>query len=116
MLGTKIPFRLRGLLFGYDGFYFRYDDFCFLALDETAILGVATNVDHLARILRHPAFLSGAVDTGFLDTHGADLALPETGPATAAGAVIAAALAHPVLRALIRETPEPHGSIGFWRN
>ncbi|AFK55561.1 acetyl/propionyl/methylcrotonyl-CoA carboxylase subunit alpha [Tistrella mobilis] len=86
------------------------------ALDETAILGVATNVDHLARILRHPAFLSGAVDTGFLDTHGADLALPETGPATAAGAVIAAALAHPVLRTLIRETPEPHGSIGFWRN
>ena len=36
------------------------------ALDDTVVLGIATNRDFLARILRHPEFAADAVDTGFL--------------------------------------------------
>jgi propionyl-CoA carboxylase alpha chain len=39
------------------------------ALARSRIHGVATNRDLLVRVLRHPSFLDGAVDTGFLDRH-----------------------------------------------
>jgi acetyl-CoA carboxylase biotin carboxylase subunit len=43
------------------------------ALRQYAILGVRTNVPFLLRILEHPRFAAGAVDTGFLDGEGASL-------------------------------------------
>ncbi len=47
------------------------------ALARTRIHGVRTNRDLLVNVLRHPAFLDGATDTAFFDTHGlADLAAP----------------------------------------
>jgi len=39
------------------------------ALVRAEIHGVVTNRDLLVRVLRHPAFLSGSIDTGFLDRH-----------------------------------------------
>jgi propionyl-CoA carboxylase alpha chain len=39
------------------------------ALARAHLHGLVTNRDLLVRVLRHPAFLAGAVDTGFLDTH-----------------------------------------------
>ena len=39
------------------------------ALDRTVCLGLPNNRGFLARVLRHPAFESGAVTTGFLPTH-----------------------------------------------
>jgi propionyl-CoA carboxylase alpha chain len=39
------------------------------ALARARIHGVGTNRDLLVRVLRHPAFLSGSTDTGFLDRH-----------------------------------------------
>lgn len=39
------------------------------ALARAELHGVATNRDLLVRVLRHPAFLSGDVDTAFLDRH-----------------------------------------------
>ncbi len=39
------------------------------ALTRTEIHGVVTNRDLLVRVLRHPAFRSGDVDTGFLERH-----------------------------------------------
>jgi propionyl-CoA carboxylase alpha chain len=39
------------------------------ALARARIHGVTTNRDLLVRVLRHPAFLSGGTDTGFLDRH-----------------------------------------------
>jgi propionyl-CoA carboxylase alpha chain len=39
------------------------------ALARAQIHGVTTNRDLLVRVLRHPSFLSGATDTGFLDRH-----------------------------------------------
>ena len=39
------------------------------ALARAQIHGVTTNRDLLVRVLRHPSFLAGATDTGFLDRH-----------------------------------------------
>ncbi|SDY13041.1 propionyl-CoA carboxylase alpha chain [Micromonospora pattaloongensis] len=39
------------------------------ALTRARIHGVVTNRDLLVRILRHPSFRSGAIDTAFLDDH-----------------------------------------------
>src|SRR5690606_28187997 len=43
------------------------------ALDRTAIAGVRTNAGFLGRILRNQAFRDGEIDTGFIDSHPADL-------------------------------------------
>jgi 3-methylcrotonyl-CoA carboxylase alpha subunit len=43
------------------------------ALDATAVAGVKTNAGFLGRILRSPAFRKAEIDTGFIDTHLADL-------------------------------------------
>ncbi len=39
------------------------------ALSRAQIHGVVTNRDLLVRVLRHPSFLAGGTDTGFLDRH-----------------------------------------------
>ncbi|HUL65121.1 MAG TPA: biotin carboxylase N-terminal domain-containing protein [Burkholderiaceae bacterium] len=39
------------------------------ALERTVVLGVATNRTFLARVLRHPAFLEGAVSTALIEDH-----------------------------------------------
>jgi len=44
------------------------------ALRAYPILGIRTNIPFLLRVLDHPRFRSGAVDTGFLDDEGASLA------------------------------------------
>jgi len=44
------------------------------ALRAFPILGVQTNIPFLLRILEHPRFRSGEIDTGFLDHEGAELA------------------------------------------
>ena len=55
-------------------------------LARARIHGVTTNRDLLARTLRHPAFLAGQTDTGFLDRHGLEvLATPLAAPEAVAG-------------------------------
>lgn len=64
------------------------------ALARTKIHGVRTNRDLLVNVLRHPAFLDGATDTAFFDTHGLDaLAAPLTDPAAVTLSAVAATLA-----------------------
>jgi acetyl/propionyl-CoA carboxylase alpha subunit len=64
------------------------------ALTRTRLHGITTNRDLLVNVLRHPAFLAGATDTGFFDTHGlAELAAPVTDPSATRLAALAAALA-----------------------
>jgi acetyl-CoA carboxylase biotin carboxylase subunit len=46
------------------------------ALDEYIVHGVATGIDLHRRILTHPAFVSGKVNTEFLDEHAADIVSP----------------------------------------
>lgn len=64
------------------------------ALARTRLHGITTNRNLLVNVLRHPAFLDGATDTAFFDTHGlAGLAAPSTAPGAARLSAIAAALA-----------------------
>ncbi|WP_019972552.1 biotin carboxylase N-terminal domain-containing protein [Mycobacterium sp. 141] len=64
------------------------------ALARTKIHGVRTNRDLLVNVLRHPAFLDGATDTAFFDTHGLEvLAAPLSSPGSVTLSAVAAALA-----------------------
>ncbi|WP_319430472.1 biotin carboxylase N-terminal domain-containing protein [Mycobacterium sp. RTGN5] len=64
------------------------------ALARTRVHGIRTNRDLLVNVLRHQAFLDGATDTAFFDTHGlAELARPLADDRTTRLAAVAAALA-----------------------
>jgi len=85
------------------------------ALARARVHGVTTNRDLLVRVLRHPEFRAGHIDTGFLERHdpatlGAPLASAETERVHAVAAALAGQAARraqaPVLGAL------PSG----WRN
>ncbi|MDX1890303.1 acetyl/propionyl/methylcrotonyl-CoA carboxylase subunit alpha [Mycolicibacterium sp. 050158] len=85
------------------------------ALARTKLHGIITNRDLLVNVLRHPAFLDGATDTAFFDTHGLTaLAAPLADPSTAALAAVAAALAD---AAQNRSTAGTLGGLpSGWRN
>jgi propionyl-CoA carboxylase alpha chain len=69
------------------------------ALAGAKIHGLRTNRDLLVRALRHPAFLAGDTDTGFLARHGlAALAAPLSGPEARELSALAAALADAAAR------------------
>ena len=83
------------------------------ALRSFPILGVRTNIPLLLRVLEHPRFQSGTVDTGFLDHEGAPLA---EAPAAETPAFVRAAMtAH-------SEAPQPgadsgsSGTVDPWRS
>ena len=46
------------------------------ALDRIEIAGIRTNLTFLKRVIRHPAFLAGTLDTRFIDRHKAVLTAP----------------------------------------
>jgi 3-methylcrotonyl-CoA carboxylase alpha subunit len=50
------------------------------ALAQTEIAGVHTNAGFLVRALRHPAFIAGDIDTGFIERHRAALVPDHTQP------------------------------------
>jgi acetyl-CoA carboxylase biotin carboxylase subunit len=57
------------------------------ALRRTLVLGVRTNATLLARILEHPRFVAGDVDTGFVaDEHASLIGVPPASAAMAAAA------------------------------
>jgi 3-methylcrotonyl-CoA carboxylase alpha subunit len=81
------------------------------ALDDAWLPGVVTNREHLARILRHPAFLAGELDTHFVERHGGELAAPPPALDAARVAAIAATL-HAIAG---RRDPDALAPAG-WRN
>jgi propionyl-CoA carboxylase alpha chain len=85
------------------------------ALARARLHGVRTNRELLVNVLRHPAFLDGATDTAFFDTHGlAELSAPLADTATVRLSAIAAALAD---AAHNRATATVFASIpSGWRN
>ena len=86
------------------------------ALGELVLLGVDTNIDYLGRVIDHPQFRAGALHTGFVTEHAAALAPPPLSADDRAAVLIAAALGVTDFRRLAFDTPEPHASIGGWRN
>jgi propionyl-CoA carboxylase alpha chain len=85
------------------------------ALARTHLHGLHTNRELLVNVLRHPAFLEGATDTAFFDTHDlAVLSTPLADTTTVRWSAVAAALAdaaHNRARAKVLG-PVPSG----WRN
>jgi 3-methylcrotonyl-CoA carboxylase alpha subunit len=51
-----------------------------LALDSCEIVGVASNLDMLRRIVVHPAFVAGSIDTVFIAAHANELLAPQGPP------------------------------------
>ncbi|MBR0756262.1 ATP-grasp domain-containing protein [Bradyrhizobium jicamae] len=86
------------------------------ALKELALLGVTTNIDYLARVLGHPAFRAGDLHTGFVAEHREALVIDQPTPDVLHQALIAAALGFREFHDLAFSVPEPHASIGQWRN
>jgi propionyl-CoA carboxylase alpha chain len=81
------------------------------ALAAARVAGPITNRDFLVRVLRHPAFLAGETDTGFLSRHeGLDAPLAD----------LAAERLHAAAAALASRDSGPDGPLSFaprgWRN
>ncbi len=69
------------------------------ALTRARIHGLTTNRDLLVRVLRHPEFLAGQTDTGFLDRHRPDgLTVPLADEQAVSLSALAAALADATAR------------------
>src|SRR5262249_16947973 len=85
------------------------------ALARARLHGLRTNRELLVNVLRHPAFLDGATDTAFFDTHDlAELAAPLAVAAAVRLSAISAALAD---AAHNRALAPVFGSIpSGWRN
>ncbi len=81
------------------------------ALARTWVPGVITNREQLARILAHPAFVAGELDTHFLETHAGELAARAPGLDRLRVAAIAATL-HSIAE---RRDPNALAPPG-WRN
>ena len=85
------------------------------ALAGSRIHGLVTNRDLLVRILRHPEFLEGAIDTGFLERHDpAELGAPLADAEVERHHAVAAALAAQAARRA--EAPVLGAMPSGWRN
>ena len=60
-----------------------------LALDQYAVVGFTNNLEFLQRVARHPAFVAGDIDTGFIARHAGDLLPPLSVPSDLALAACA---------------------------
>ena len=94
-----------------------------LALDEYAVVGFTNNVEFLQRVARHPAFVAGDIDTGFIARHVDALLPPLPTPsdaALAACALVEWAAARVASQAAARKAGEPASpwalADGFWPN
>jgi acetyl/propionyl-CoA carboxylase alpha subunit len=94
------------------------------ALESMSILGIETNRDFLARVLRHPSYRAGDISTGFLLEHAEDLGERERDPLWQNAAVVATTLvgieerrrARPVLPSLppaFRNNPSGSESVAY---
>jgi len=87
------------------------------ALRRYAILGIRTNVPFLIRVLDHPSFRSGDIDTGFIERHVDALTrAPEpTPPVVAAAASATSSTARrPGVVSPSSEGEDPWASLSTW--
>jgi acetyl-CoA carboxylase biotin carboxylase subunit len=84
------------------------------ALRAFPVLGIRTNIPFLLRVLEHPAFREGTVDTGFIDAHLDELLsrAPIRPEALAAAALPSTGTASPSSSA--GSVPDPWTSIERW--
>ena len=85
------------------------------ALARTMLLGVKTNLAFLERVVKHPAFLAGDTDTGFIERHRATLLPPPSAVPLEALVAAAARVFLDERRALAHVPPSPWNDTGGWR-
>jgi acetyl/propionyl-CoA carboxylase alpha subunit len=86
------------------------------ALADYVLLGCKTNTGFLRRLLAHPAFVAGAIHTGFLDAHPEIAAEPAPDEGSLLRLLAAAALSTRPVRDAADAVPELHAAIGDWSN
>jgi 3-methylcrotonyl-CoA carboxylase alpha subunit len=85
------------------------------ALARTTLLGVKTNLAFLERVVKHPAFLAGETDTGFIERHRADLLPSEADVPLEALVAAAARVFLDEREAHASAPPSPWNDTGGWR-
>jgi 3-methylcrotonyl-CoA carboxylase alpha subunit len=85
------------------------------ALAATVVLGVETNLPRLRRLVAHPEFARGAVDTSFLERYEADLRWPSEAPPEAIAVAAAALTVGPPAKTAAAAVPDPWATLGAWR-
>ena len=86
------------------------------ALREYPILGIHTNVPFLLRVLEHPDFVSGRIDTTWLDREADALARNSDGEIPAfVRAAMETAAAGAAVRETQASTPDPWRTLTAWR-
>jgi acetyl-CoA carboxylase, biotin carboxylase subunit len=85
------------------------------AVSEYTVLGITTTLPFFARVLRHPAFLAGDIDTGFVERFRADLAPVEEDGAWEVAVAAAAVRALRDREAARREAAPASGALSAWR-
>jgi 3-methylcrotonyl-CoA carboxylase alpha subunit len=85
------------------------------ALAETSILGVKTNLAFLERVVRHPAYLAGDTDTGFIERHRAELLPPQSDVPTEALVAAASRVFLDERAAIAGAGASPWSDTGGWR-
>ena len=86
------------------------------ALRHFAVLGIRSNVPFLIRVLEHPRFGDGGIDTSFLDDKGRTLCNPVDGPGLPTALAAAAAYEPAVTGPVAATTPDPWERLQGWRN
>lgn len=86
------------------------------ALKHSTVLGVTTNRDFLIRALAHPAYKSGETHTGFIAEHEESLTRPVLPPEVLKILLGLAAMSSRDFNDTTMQVPEPHITIGNWRN
>jgi len=85
------------------------------AVSEYAVLGITTTLPFFDRVLRHPAFVAGDIDTGFIERHRSELFAPPAEDVREM-AVIAAVVRAMRERASARAQPSAASGTGSaWR-
>jgi 3-methylcrotonyl-CoA carboxylase alpha subunit len=87
------------------------------ALRNYPILGVRTNVAFLIALLEHPRFITGEIDTGFVDRERATLLASSAGdpPAEAVAVAMEATGVPGIGNASPSTAPDPWTALGGWR-
>ncbi|MBL4864946.1 MAG: ATP-grasp domain-containing protein [Pseudomonadales bacterium] len=85
-------------------------------LQELVLLGVNSNNEFMIKVLEHPAFLAGEIDTGFITTYSEDLVAREPSREQLQAVLSAAYLSDRNTTLLNVATPKPYQAIGHWRN
>jgi len=85
------------------------------ALRQFVLLGCETNIGFLHRLIDHSAFVRGEIHTGFLDAH-PEIAADNTPDAVLDRMIAIGALSVRPVRDAADTAPQPHATMGAWRN